>query len=58
MATITREAPVFADDNIFQVFSGLPPDLRRWNIAAWAQTTRKSGSQGNRGQILINPQTS
>ena len=38
MTTITREALIFAADNIFQFLTGLPLDLRRWNIAAWALT--------------------
>ena len=38
MTTITRETLVFAVDNIFQYLTGLPLDLRRWNVAAWALT--------------------
>jgi len=38
MTIITREVLIFAFDNIFEYLSGLPLDLRRWNIVAWAIT--------------------
>lgn len=38
MNPITREALIFAADNVFQYLTGLPADLRRMNVAAWALT--------------------